>query len=232
MANYDVVAGGGGGASLSSFRLSGIADAATLPLGDLGDDLEQASKVAFEQKWTRHGVVALGDVEIQGSSVYLYVPTGTGGIHRKSILPLPDNFEYAALLSKMTGINGMVGIQVAEEASGFGIGASPYSGTMYTWGMPSNPWTYNQTRLNGGSIPTPVLTGRPYWLALRRSGGTHWRFRSSADGTTWVEHVADDDYDLSGLTLNSLGVGKIYDNDDSRFTVHRAVIGYPDLGLG
>lgn len=231
--SYDVIIGGGDGADLASFRLTGVQDAAaSLPLGSLGSEMEHTTAMEFASEWVRHGVLQATDVELQGSSVFLYVPTGVGGIHRKSLTPLPDNFEYAALLSKLTGISGMVGIQVAEEASGFGIGASPYSGSMYTWGMPSNPWEYNQTRSNGGAVPATVNTGRPYWLALRRLNGTHWRFRSSVDAGTWETNVADDDYDLSGLSLDSLGVSKIYDNDDSRFTVHRAVIGFPDLGAG
>lgn len=227
--------GGGGGVDATAYRLPNVGDdPGDIAKGTFGDELEYANLTAFKVPKDYQGVIADADVLLEASDVFLYIPTGIGGFHMDTGGALPTNFEYAALISDVLGTNGMIGPLVANHTTGLGIAAIPYQTVIYGMYMDSTAFTYSGTGPdNGGGWPSQIAAGRPYWISIQRVGdGTHWRIGSSVDGAAWQEEVPDFVKNINSYSVDALGVGKIYDNADVRFRVHREVYGTPTLGLG
>ena len=220
------MAGAGGLVNPADFRLSGVRDDPTsIPAGAYGNEFEYTSKSALAAVWAP--TLSLTDYYINGSSA-MFTSQGTSG--RGFVFQLgsnlPTDFEVAVLLSGAYTQNGMTGLAIVDS-SGTGIGCSPYPGYGYTWDVTT--YVYSGTRTNAAG-PTSAQTLAPHWLALRRQSSTTWRFRWSADGTTWNTIIAADTKTVTNA--QGIFIGSMYSgNATELISIHRIVYGTPDLGL-
>lgn len=219
-------AAGGGGAALSDFRLSGVKDApGDIPLGTYGDEFEYTSAATFAGIWVPEG--SLTDYRVNGSGIIFCAGSNARGFDRDPGSNLPNDFEVAVLLSGAGDMSNMTGIGVLDTA-GTGIGAFPYGDGHSYFG---NIVTYVYSSI---LTTCTALTGNqahaPHWLAIRRSSGTTWRFRWSADGTTWTTLAAASTKTVTNarrIYIGSFHGGSAYVTP----MIHRVVYGTPDLGL-
>lgn len=216
------------GGDLSSFRLSGVKDApGDLALGTYGDEFEYTDVDDFTAIWTP--TKSLTDYNLLGSAIR-FSPSFTKGrgFYRAAGSNLPDDFEIAVLVSCVDSLLNMISI-AALNSSGDGIGGSGYTPGAYMWTVAD--YQYSATRGDAGTNPSAAQAHAPHWLALRRSSGTTWRFRWSADGTTWTTVKDSDSY--TGSNIDRIWVGALYDGTSPYLDVliHRLVYGTPDLGL-
>ena len=221
-------AAGGGGADLADFRLAGVKDApGDIPLGTYGNEFEYSTAADLATAgWTATG--SLTDFSVCGSSVRFCSGNTAGrGFYLDAGGNLPDNFEVAVLLSGVGDNNNMTGLGVLDS-SGNGIGGSPYSSGSFTWNVTA--YGYASTADTGAAL-TVAQSHAPHWLALRRSSATTWRFRWSADGTTWTSLVAAGTKTVTNARRIYVGAFWTAGTDTQNVSIHRVVYGTADLGL-
>ena len=223
---------GGGGADLSNFRLSGVADDPDdIALGTYGDEFEYETASDFTTAgWTATG--SLTDYRLTGSGVaFCSANTSGRGFYLDIGGNLPDNFEIAVLLSDIGQRANMCGVGILDS-SGNGVGFS-----MYDSAQGADMWTvasyaYSSTLAqNTSDYLSADQSHAPHWLAIRRSSATTWRTRFSTNGSSWTTGQASQSATVTNA--RRIFIGSFYNaaGDYQRPVIHRLVYGTSDLGL-
>lgn len=147
-----------------------------IPLGNSGDEFFNTLSSAWQFQSTPPTITYPNTAD-PGAGITLAF--GAAGRHMYKPCPSGD-FEVILSVGAHNTYHGMLGINLLD-ASGNGVGYSPYDNTpgTYTWGVAS--WVYGSTAAVGYSDNPPALSIGSCWLSLRKVGA-NVQGRVSYDG--------------------------------------------------
>lgn len=174
-----------------------------------GSEFELPTLAALKRRVGLHSVND-ADLAFPGGSAVEWYPSSQGS---SLLFPVPAG-DFEAVLEMSGGTTGMMFGLGLLNASGAGVGFSPYDdGNAYTWGI--SGWGYSGT---GTSISNGLtFDTRHFWVLLRKSGtnvtGRLSNTGSSFSSTTGARAI--------GVTPAYLTISRFYSRGPAWVTLHR-----------